>query len=180
MPAGIIETRMLVLDWPARVRLGDVAEIILTVSAVDVSDTLLIGNMNGLDLSVLVDAYAIYSIIAEAKLEIPGSVIRPPGVISQPIRPGQAIIFSWQVLPEGTGQYAGTAWFSLRFFPKEQGESSDLLTNRYYVAAMPLRFEVQSLAGISGELARILGGLGILLGLLTALPSILERLARIK
>ena len=168
-PAALLEPRLLTLDWPTVIRLGDVATIRLT---------LMMDADRGLTVTVpLGDVYAGYNVITEAELDLPRLPVRPPGVVSQSLLPGQNITFSWSIRPGEVGRYSGTVWFTLRFVPSGQANSPE---SELPVAALPVEFEVLSLAGLTGGSARLLGTIGTFLGLLLALPFLLEGLGRIR
>jgi hypothetical protein len=168
-PAALLEPRLLMLDWPKVIRLGDVATIRLTLT---------IDTDGGLTVIVpLADIYTGYTVIAEAELELPRLHVRPPGVVSQPLLPGQNITFSWSVRPEEAGKYSGTVWFTLRFLPIGQVTRPE---GELPVAALPVEFEVVSLAGLTGGSARLLGIIGIFLGLFLALPFLVDCLGWVR
>jgi len=168
-PAALLEPRLLTLDWPKIIRLDDMATILLTLT-VDVD-----GRRSGT--IPLADVYAGYNVIAEAELDLPRLQVHPPGVVSQPLLPGQSITFSWSVRPGEVGRYSGKVWFTLRFVPSGQANNpeSDLP-----VAALPVEFEVDSIAGLSGGSARLLGIIGTFLGLILALPFLVDGLGRVR
>jgi hypothetical protein len=126
----------------------------------------------------LADTDTVYNIIAEAELDLPGAVIRPPGVVSQPLRAGQCIAFSWSIRPEEIGWYHGTAWFTLRIVPQDLDGLPDAHSSEIPVAALPVDFKVVSLVGVTGGQARTLGTIGIFLGFLLGLPFLVEGFTR--
>jgi hypothetical protein len=168
-PAALLEPRLLTLDWPKIIRLGDMATIRLTLT-VDVDDSLS-GTIQ------LADVYAGYNVIAEAELDLPRLQVHPPGVVSQPLLPGQSITFSWSVRPGEVGRYSGTVWFTLRFVPSGQANNPE---RDLPVAALPVEFDVVSIAGLSGGSARLLGIIGTFLGLILALPFLVDGLGRVR
>jgi hypothetical protein len=166
-PAALLEPRLLTLVHPAVVRVGDLAVIRLTFAP---------GPEDVLGLTVpRADVFASYTIIAEAKLDLPGLAVRPPGLVSQPLEAGRGVTFTWYIQPQETGQVTGTAWFFLRFAPQAGGPGSELP-----VAALPVEFAVVSLAGLDGGAARVVGAIGALIGLLLALPFLADQVARRK
>jgi hypothetical protein len=174
-PAALLEPRLLTLVHPAVVRVGDLAVIRLTFAP---------GPQDVLALTVpRADVFASYTIIAETKLDLPGIAVRPPGLVSQPLEAGRGVTFTFYVQPQETGQVAGTAWFFLRFAPQAGGVApgeSRGPDSELPVAALPVGFVVVSLAGLDGGAARLVGAIGAVIGLLLALPFLLERAARRK
>jgi hypothetical protein len=75
------------------------------------------------------------------------------------------------------GRYSGTIWFSLRFVPKGEANNPERVLP---VAALPVEFEVVSIADLTGGTARLLGIIGTFLGFLLALPFLVDGLGRIR
>lgn len=171
-PPALAEPRLLTLVSPAVVRLGDYAVIRLTFAP----------DPGGIPApaTFFADAPVFRAAIAEARLEMPGIVVHPPGTLSQPLAAGQSAVFTWRVRPQERGQARGTVWFFLRFVSREgRAETAGQVAgaeSRLPVAALPVCFEVVSLVGLSGGEARLLGGAGVFLALLLAFPLLLERL----
>ena len=92
--------------------------------------------------------------------------VQPPGMISEPLSPGQSVTFYWSVRPEESGKFEGTAWLHLRFVPKGGGEES-----RIPVSVQFLEIESRSLLGfLNGGTARGVGALGSIIGSVLGFP----------
>jgi hypothetical protein len=112
--------------------------------------------------------YETHNVIAEARLDMAGMEVQPPGTISEPLSQGQAVVFYWSVRPNESGKYEGTAWLHLRFVPKDGGEGS-----RVPVSVQFLEIEAQSFLGlIPGNTARGLGALGSVVGSVLGFPFV--------
>lgn len=194
---ALLERLTLTLVSPSKIRLGDVAVFRLMVT-IDESDPLGLETESP-SLSTIMDigdVFDSYNLIAEARLELPRIFVSPSNVVSQPIRAGQSITFAWSVPANAVGEYEGTAWFFLRFVPKDgevkatgQDLSDDLASpagspqeavTELPVAAIPLRVRVVSLWGLNGTTARLIGIVGLLIGFLLSLPHLLDRFYRVK
>lgn len=194
---ALLERLTLTLDSPSMIRLGDVAVFRLTVT-IDEREPASI-ETDAPSLSIIpdmVDVFDFYNLIAEARLELPRIFVTPSNIVSQPIRAGQNITFTWSVPANTEGDYDGTAWFFLRLIPKDGDEkisgedSSDNLAaqagsskdvgTQLPVAAIPLRVRVISLWGLNGTTARLFGIVGLLIGFLLSLPLLLDRLYRVR
>jgi hypothetical protein len=175
LPPGILENRYLILSWPARVRLGDVAFIRLTL-VVDAQERLTSGigtanaSMNSRTQQVQ-DIYDTHRVLAEARLELAGVRFIPTGEISVALLPGRPVAFLWSISPDRPGVYDGTVWLHLRFIPLEGGEEL-----RSVLSAQPIELEATSLLGLGGSGARLLGGLGVAFFLAFGLSSVVARL----
>jgi hypothetical protein len=150
------ETRLLTLDYPASLRAGDGERVALGFAPQTVVE---------LPASVFAD----YNILAEARLELAGVQVQPAATVSEPLLPGQKVVFYWSVRAEKAGQYPGTLWFYLRYVPKAGGPEV-----RQLLSAQPLEIRVTTLLGVVPGLWRGLGLLGLFGGALLGFPF-LER-----
>jgi hypothetical protein len=97
--------------------------------------------------------------MAETRLDIAGTQALPLGEISQPLRPGQQTIFFWNLQPSDFGGFEGAIWLHLRYISLDgSGESRWLLSNQL------VEIETVNLLGLGGTPARVLGGVGIVVG----------------
>jgi hypothetical protein len=167
---ALLESRLLTMTSPTIIRRGELAIIELTFASVTDSSL-------GL-LPPLPKANKISNILAEAKLELTGTNVRPPGLLSQPLYPSRDISFEWYFHPQEIGIESGTVWLFLRFIPQEEYTNSVKIASapgtQLIVAALPVEFTVISLGVISGSLARVLGIAGLLLAIVLALPLLLK------
>jgi hypothetical protein len=152
--ATLPETRILTLDYPAAIRVGDVETARLTF----VPET---------DFPNLPSVYADYNVLAEARLDLPGA--RPANTVSEPLLPGQKVTFYWSLRPTEAGKYRGTVWFYLRFIPKTTGKES-----RIALSSQPVEIDVTDLFGLQPGAGRWLGVLGLFIGVVLGFPF-LER-----
>ena len=182
---ALLEPFTLTLDSPSVVRLGDVAAIRLTVTIDTVGNVSIIANESAvMPVTNVSDAFDSYNVIAETRIDLPRLYILPAKLICQPIRAGQSITFMWSVRADAVGEYEGTAWFFLRFVPKgDDAESAGQDSGpegELAVAAIPFNLRVVSFFGMKGSIARIIGTVGLFVGILIALPLFLDHLFRSK
>jgi hypothetical protein len=112
--------------------------------------------------------YETHNVIAEARLDMAGMEVQPPGTISEPLSKGQSVVFYWSVRPNESGKYEGTAWLHLRFVPKGGGEES-----RIPVSVQFLEIEARSFLGfLDGSSARGIGALGSVIGSVLGFPFV--------
>jgi hypothetical protein len=182
---ALLEPLTLTLDAPSVIRLGDVVKIRLTVTVDEDGNANAASNESTATQEMdLNDAFDSYNVIAETRLDLSRLSASSAELMSQPIRAGQSITFTWTVRADAVGECEGTAWFFLRFVPKgndavlaEQGSSPG---SELAVAAIPFDLRVVSFQGIKGITARIIGMVGLFVSLLIALPLLLDRLVRPK
>lgn len=94
--------------------------------------------------------------LAEARLEMTQVRIIPTTTVLQPIPPGGAIRFSWNLDDLDSGEYKGRIWLYLRpgFSAKGTSLHTPLLVH-------DLEIQADKLFGLRGSQARTLGGLGL-------------------
>jgi hypothetical protein len=176
-PPAIPEARQLVLEWPDKIRAGDSDLVRLTLE-MDEGGTLTAtaeykGHKTSGEPVSIPNLYATHDVIAEAWLDLAGVQLAPQDTISQELRPGKDVTFYWSLRPEDVGTYRGTAWMTLRFEPDEGGS-----TQRMTLPPQPLEIRVVTLLGMSGRTARILGGVGTVLGAVFSADDIIAWLRK--
>ena len=152
---ALLDSRQVRLEWPVSMRIGDQDRILLEFIPVDGESS---SNMQQTGFS---DAYADYTIMAEAKFEVAGVRVEAANPTRESMPPGQPVRFSWEINVAQRGSYTGNVWLSLRFLPID---GSPPIQEPVYVSEIGIR--TSSLFGLSGTMARLLGGVGGFLSLL--------------
>lgn len=170
LPA-VLEERLLVLEWPSRIRTGDSDLIVLTLELDDegnITPTALYGDhlVRGEPVQVP-NLYDTHNVVAQARLDVAGMDYIPRGEISEPMRPGVPVRFSWSVLPENVGAYRGTIWIHLQFVPIDGSE-----TSRRVLSAQIVDINAVNMFGIGGTPARIFGAVGVVAGAFLSMDKI--------
>jgi hypothetical protein len=163
---AILEVRRLALETPRFLRSGDAGEVRLEFST-DLSQ-----KVDG-EIAGLSNLYDTHQVAVEARLEMGGLQVDPSGTLTRPLEPGQTVKYTWILRPEQAQVYKGAAWFYLRFMPKDGSPSSD-----WPLAVQRIELYSTSLLGLTGRLARWLGGMGVLVGLLLLADLLTQRLHR--
>ncbi len=170
-PASLQERRLAVLEWPASIHVGDSDVLTLTLLVDQVgriTPTAQIGGHQVTGAAVFIpDLYDTYNLVAAARLDLAGVQVAPQGMVSQPMRPGQNIFFSWSISPSQLGQYRGTLWLYLNLVPKNGG-NADQLT----LLAPEIQIESVSVLGLPGPVARWSGVAGTSLSFVFGFPFI--------
>ncbi|MFZ5818567.1 MAG: hypothetical protein ACOYYJ_01595 [Chloroflexota bacterium] len=168
---AIQETRHLTLEFPPVMRAGDATRIRLQLEVDDqgnLTPTAVVeGNVVTGQVVKIPDLYETHNVMVEARLDMAGMDVSPPGAISEPLQPGLPVTFYWSVRPDAPGLYQGTAWLHLQFVPKSGGEGS-----RIPISVQFLEIEVRSLWGLSGGAARGLGTVGSAVGAVLGFPFV--------
>mgnify|MGYP001768946074 CR=1 FL=1 len=89
----------------------------------------------------------------EARLELPGVLAAPQGVIRQAWLPDRSLEFSWQIRPPVAGDYTGSIW--LHLLDAE---------NRRLLAVQEITIQATTLAGVAFYPAQVFGAVGGFLG----------------
>jgi len=172
---AIPEYRRLTLEFPPVMRTGDSARIRMQLEVDDqgnITPTAIVeGNLVTGEVIEIPNLYETHLVVAEARLDMAGMEVQPPGTISEPLTPGNSVTFFWSVRPTESGSYEGTAWLHLRFIPMStlNGEQE----SRIAVSAQFLEIEARSLLGfLNGGLARGIGALGSLFGSVLGFPFV--------
>ncbi len=150
----LLEFRRMKLEWPATLRIGDTGTIRLVFETVNTETIVQKPPVN------LADAYANYNLMMEGKFEVAGLQVDPANPRRESLPKGQTVTYQWQVRAQTAGDYAGTVWLSLRFLPLDGSAASQVP-----VVVHDVGIRANSLLGLSGPVARAVGGLGIIAGL---------------
>lgn len=111
---------------------------------------------------------ALANMLIEANIEVSQMLVAPANEMLMFLRPGQPVRFIWSVIPTDLGIFQGKVWLHLRLI-----SSSGETLNRIPITAQ--RFTVKSVKflGLSGPNAKLLGTIGMILGLVIVMISIL-------
>jgi hypothetical protein len=135
----------LTLDTPRRVRIGEAGTVRLSLTPVLTEGTTPEGG---------------YSLVAVARLRGPGMIVSPSGARGEPLSPGLATVFEWQVHALRPGGAAVTLALGARFVPAEGGEPIEVP-----VWARTLELQAVGLGSLSVANARWLALGGMVAGL---------------
>ncbi len=163
------ERRRLTLEFPPRIRAGDSDVVRLTLEVDDLGNVTPTAEIGGNVVTGKVieipNLYDTHHVTAEARFDMAGMEISPPGLDSQPLAQGTSVTFRWSIHPEQVGDYRGTIWLYLRFVDKVSGEES-----RTTVSAQIVEIEAVNFLGFSGAFARTAGVLGSVVGTIVGFP----------
>lgn len=148
------DTKNVILEWKPVVRKGDHSKIILKFAG---NNDILANNDLG---NSIEDLYKVFKVNAVARIEIPGIGINPSGLAGQVLPQDHDIEFAWKIIPIKQGIYQGNAWFYLQLFPILEGDFIEQA-----VSAQAFQIKVISLLGLNIYIWRVVGFLGIFLGL---------------
>lgn len=165
----LAENRLVRLEWPTSLRIGDDAEIRLYFENTD-EEPSTVEHKDG-----FYDIYDRYNIMVEAKVETAGLTIAPANPTRVSMPPGQPVYFKWVVNAQQTGIYHGKVWLSLRFLPLD---GTTPIQEPIYVNDLELN--VTSIIGLSGSMARLVGGLCAVIGILLVSGDMFSRATRRK
>ncbi len=168
---AILESRRLTLEFPPRMRAGDSTRIRLQLEVDErgnlIPTAVVEGNVVVGETIAFPNLYDTHRVLAEARLDMAGLEVSPPGTMSEPLQPGLPVIFYWSVRPNAPGRYQGTAWLHLRFIPLAGGEES-----RIPISVQFVDIEARSFLGLSGSAARGIGTIGSAIGAVLGFPFV--------
>lgn len=169
---AVNEQRLLTLEWPARIRVGDADVIRLTLEVSQegsLTPTAIIAGheLRGEVISIP-NIYDTHNVIAAARLDIASMQVIPNDLIEQPLLPGEKVDYFWSVSTDDIGTYRGTVWLYLRFLPFNGGEETQKA-----LSAQVLEINSVNIFGLGGTPARVLGSIGIVVGALLGMDDIL-------
>jgi len=152
---SILENRQVKLDWPNSMRIGEEGVITLTFEQVQ-EDTLYPSQQDQ-----FADIYDNYNIMAEGRYEVAGISIDPANPIQESMPSGQSMRYRWQISAAQAGSYIGRIWLSLRYLPINGDPAVQVP-----IFVQEVEIHMTSLLGLSGAMARLVGGVGVLLSVL--------------
>lgn len=109
--------------------------------------------------------YQTHNVTAEARFDIAGIIVQPPGSTFQPLKQGESVTFYWSIRPQETGLYRGTIWLHLVFVERSSGEES-----RMALSAQIVEIEAVDFFGFSVNFVRTSGVIGSVLGVIVGFP----------
>ena len=165
----LTENRQVRMEWPTSMRIGDKVEIRLVFENIKEEPS-------SLELKDgFYDIYDRYNIMAEAKVEAAGLAIEPANPTRVSMPPGQPVHFKWAVSTQQAGIYHGKVWLSLRFLPLD---GSTPIQEPVYINDLELI--VTSVMGLSGSMARLVGGLCGVISILLVTSDLISLVTRRK
>ncbi len=168
-PPAIPEYRRVTLEYPAYIRQGDSDVVRLTLEVDTLGNVTPTAETQGNTIKgqtvKIPNLYDTHYVLADARLDLAGVDVRPDGDVSQPLLPGQSLTFYWSVHPSSPGTYRGTAWLILLFIDKATNQES-----RLPISAQTVEISSSQVLGMSGGLARTVGGLGSVVGAVLGFP----------
>jgi len=167
----ISQQRLLILEYPSTIRVGDSDLIILTLELDPQGNLTPKAFIQGHQIQgeniAIPNLYETHYIFAEGRLELSGLVIKPSAEIRETLQPAQSVKFAWSVLPQQVGTYRGLVWLHLIFIPKQGGNEE-----RRALSAQRIDIRAVNLLGLSGAAARWMGVIGTILGSWLSFDSI--------
>lgn len=155
--AGLSRAHILTLEYPPLIRAGDSDQIRLTFA----TDS----NQPQRETIPTANIYETHYVVAEARLDMVGAQISPPGLVSQSLQPGQTVTFTWSIRAEEPTTQRGTVWFYLRYAPIDGGPEQ-----RQALSAQAIEIETVNFLGLKAQTARWLGAAGIAISFILGQP----------
>lgn len=166
----LLERRLLVLEWPQTLREKDSDLIMLSITmdeAALATATLTIPEPSDEGTPVeFPDLYETHNVFAVARLDMVGLEADRNDMREQ-LRPGRPVTFYWSIRASEAGRYRGVVWLHVEMVPKNGGNVEEIL-----LLARPIEINAVTVLGMPGDLARILGMLGVFVSTVIGYPLI--------
>ena len=162
-PTVLVEARLVELEWPAHLRLGDSDVVRLTlIPSIDGYTVQTDFPEHSSELQpVQVTRPGGYDLIATARLDGVGFLFAPAGEQAQYLPPGERLTWQWSLQPRAAGQHRLAVVLLLRWVP-QPGTSGTARENVVYSRGLDI--QVRSFFGLTRSQAMAGGLLGLLLG----------------
>jgi hypothetical protein len=174
----IPENRLLTLIFPQKMKVGDsdIIQLTLELDSQETGELMEFPTLAKDNNKYYQDGnlFDLYHVIVEARLEMAGTEYLPTGDISEALLPAIPVAFLWNIRSSQAGFYQGTVWLHLVFISKAGGQDI-----RQVLTAQRMNIEVVNFFGLNGKSARILGVIGVILGLTIGLEYFLEMIRKI-
>lgn len=166
---AILEAGYLSLDYPSKIKANVEGDIIRLTFELDDQFLLMTPTVNPGDepsgnLQVK-NLYDTHTVTAEARVDLAGVDVQPPGSLRAPFPSGGTVDFLWYIRPRETGLYRGTVWLYLIFTDRISGEES-----RLAVSAQIMEMEAVDFFGLPVQTVRTSGVIGAFAGLILLFP----------
>jgi hypothetical protein len=159
----VIEQRMVELEWPPRLRLGDSDFVRLTLLPVDDGYTVTteFSDHQTITQTVQMQQESGYELAAVARLDGVAFEISPAEAQEYSLVPGQAVTWRWSLQPHQAGQQRLSLTLLLRWIPTS---ASGLLPRETVAYSRSLEVQVVSFFGLTRGQAMTGGLLGLFFG----------------
>ena len=170
------ERRLISLDWPKAVRVGDSDTLWLRIEVDESGKITPTVRSEGHEVTgravEIPDLYETHVIKAVARLDISGMTVTPEGEEFRQMLPNKTVEFAWSVSPQQEGLFRGTLWVYMDVTPRTGG-----LAERETLMAVPLEIEGRSIIGLPANVARWGGLAGTGLSMVLGFPFLEQFIA---
>jgi hypothetical protein len=165
---AILEPRQVLLEWPSAVRIGD--QEVITLAFEPAQETAGLTDSGG----GFTDVYDRFNLMAESRYEVAGIQIDPANPVRESLPAGKTAKFTWNIRVPKRGMYPGRVWLSLRFLPLNGSQASEVPV---FVHQVDIRGN--SLLGLRGPQARLLGSIGVIVGLASSYDVMISNIKKL-
>ena len=174
VPLAFQDARKVTLEWTPVIRKGDHSQIIISFSG-DNASLIEDDNVNSPEnLPRFENLYHVYTVNAEARVELSGINEKPDGIAGIVLPEGQNIEFIWEIIPNDDGLFNGIAWLYLQFFPIKEGVFVEQA-----ISAQSFEVKVISFLGLNSNYWRVISVLGIIIGIYIQNKRIIWHISRV-
>ncbi|PKO12318.1 MAG: hypothetical protein CVU39_24540 [Chloroflexi bacterium HGW-Chloroflexi-10] len=168
----LYEQRLISLEWPEKIRLGDSDRIQVTLEVDEfgnITPTAIYEENQITGEPILIpDLYEAYYLNIEARLDMAGIKIYPAGTTSVNMQKGKTVRLFWSISPKQTGYFRGTIWVYINMIPKEGGGP----VIQEVLISKPIEIKGVSVLGMPANVTRWVGFIGATTSGFLGLPFI--------
>jgi hypothetical protein len=156
------DARMVSLKWTPIIGIGDFSRVTLrfTRNNIPLKDNFENEGMEPEESQSFINIFDVCNVNSEARIELSGFNLDPAGISGQVFSEDQDIVYIWKIYPAKDGYYDGVAWLYLQLFPIDDGNMIEQA-----VSAQSFDIKVVSILGLNSNYWRVIGVLGIIIGI---------------
>lgn len=168
-PTSLAEPRVLELEWPPQMRLGDsdVIRLALIPSDAGYVVTTEFPDHTTLTNTITVTRPGGYDLFGIARLDAAGFSVAPEGEQALTLPVNESVTWRWTITPRGAGQHRLSITLALRWSPQAGNPNTPIVTQVYSRA---LQIQVLSFFGLTPGQATGAGLTGLVFGGVLSLP----------
>ncbi|MFH2037969.1 MAG: hypothetical protein ABIJ65_00900 [Chloroflexota bacterium] len=154
--------RMVSLNWTPIIRIGDFSRVTLKFSKYNnpLTDNFENESMEPEESQSFINIFDVCNVNSEARIELSGFYLDPAGISGQVLSEDQDIVYIWKISPAKEGYYDGVAWLYLQLIPIDDG-----ILIEQAVSAQSFDIKAVSILGFNSNYWRVIGVLGIIIGI---------------
>lgn len=180
---SLSEVRMLSLILPKRLRIGDSGAISLVMEAENTAPiaetTPVSSKVNDLGSGSNLYKQDFANILVLSRLEMSGMLAIPQGDLYEGLHRDKPVVFHWSISPQYSGLLKGALWVNvLAVLPDGEIGQGQPEKMRMLLTNQQIEIQAVDFMGLRGPVARLIGGIGIILGAIMGLDGVFHTMIK--